>query len=296
MAAHRGKGAVVEAAVGGRGRRSGRGESGGEDREDGEQEASRHALRLGRTNRGFDGEFSSLVDDGASTSRAVFSPRRGEGGRARERLVRGRAQTGWGTPVNRADGGRRTGLASVPDRRLISSVTRTEHRMKSMCQSLAALAMLGLSATTHADDQVAFNAHGTATGTATPGDGGVMDIDLVISLWATHLGKSDGAATYILYPDGSFTGCFMATGVNGNDVVVSATGNLIDFPALPPVCVYDFEQSFTITDGSGAFVGATGGGTSKGQFDLCEVSVVEVTFRGSISRPNPMGPGGRASR
>src|SRR5436305_1867116 len=100
---------------------------------------------------------------------------------------------------------------------MISSVTRTEHRMKSMCQSLAALAMLGLSATTHAGDMVAFRAHGTATGTATLVEDG-MKIDLAISLWATHLGKSTGTATYHLNPDGSFTGMFTATGSNGNDV------------------------------------------------------------------------------
>ena len=158
--------------------------------------------------------------------------------------------------------------------------------MKSICPSLAALAVLGLSATAHAGDQVPFRAHGEATGTAEI-SGNVERIVLDISVQATHLGSSTGSALYFLnLTDLTFTGTFDATGSNGkNTVFFSAEGQLT--PTGDP-CAFDFVQTFTVTGGTGAFTNATGGGTSTGQFNACEISV-DTTFTGTISRPHSGG-------
>jgi hypothetical protein len=170
-----------------------------------------------------------------------------------------------------------------------------EHLMTSIHRSLAALAVLGLSATTYAGDTVPFFAFGSATGTIKPTDvAGVVEVDLGISLWATHLGKSTGPAKYLLDERDprnlTFTGTFTAIGSNvKSSVTFSASGTLT--PVDGSMCLFDFEQKFAVVSGTGAFANATmGGGTSTGQFSMCEgplaVSVIDATFTGTIQRPN----------
>ena len=161
--------------------------------------------------------------------------------------------------------------------------------MKSIYQSLGALAVLGLSATTHAGDMVPFRGHGSATGTIEPLGADVAEVDLNILLQATHLGRSTGTATYLLNVTTlTFDGTFSVTASNGkNTVNFSAMGQLTPVPGS--TCLFNFEQTFTVTGGTGAFANATGGGTSTGQFSTCEapvVSVIDATFTGTISRPN----------
>jgi hypothetical protein len=97
---------------------------------------------------------------------------------------------------------------------------------------------------------------------------------------ATHVGAFQGTASNVVaLPDGTFTGDYTFVAPDGSSI----SGSWHVFPTGAPVNGYlPFVEPFTITSGTGRFVGATGTGTASGLQELATGNVC-TTFTGTIS-------------
>jgi hypothetical protein len=89
--------------------------------------------------------------------------------------------------------------------------------------------------------------------------------------------------SYHATPDGYTFGPGYMTliAANGDKIYLTYYGNNGDFdPAAPAGTVFHIPTTFTVTGGTGRFVGASGSGTNIGM----------LTYPGSLESPDP-GPG-----
>ncbi|MFL6235124.1 MAG: hypothetical protein ACJ76N_18460 [Thermoanaerobaculia bacterium] len=146
------------------------------------------------------------------------------------------------------------------------------------------LTLCGLAAPAAAADQVPFNAEGTAVITAvTHLPGGLTQITGSTSGNATHLGDFTGPITRIQDHQGNFGSTAVFVGANETDsVFLTISGH---FESTGGSCVVTSTGTYTVTGGTGAFAGATGGGTITTEIDRCEGTAMG-TYTGTISRPH----------
>jgi hypothetical protein len=107
----------------------------------------------------------------------------------------------------------------------------------------------------------------TGPGTSTPGG--------ALTTVQSHCVDPEGANP-LLFTDGIFT--FTYTG--GDEISGTYSGTLV--PTAAPT-VFDVDGEFTITDGTGAFADATGGGDATGSLDVATGDAT-ITLTGTIER------------
>jgi hypothetical protein len=123
---------------------------------------------------------------------------------------------------------------------------------------LAALAALSLAAPGRGAEQVPFKGYFVPVITsATPLDATHVLFEVQVTITATHIGKAQGPAFFILdLTDMSYAGQTTWVAANGDSIDEYFEGQFVPTGTLG---LFDNVEQFLVTGGTGRFAGATGG-------------------------------------
>lgn len=144
----------------------------------------------------------------------------------------------------------------------------------------ALLAATAAPVSAHAQEQLVGAYAGTTTQVYVPGTPPALIVDLTVTGLSNQLGPftAVGQQTVNLLT-GIYTGSYTFTAANGDTLTAATDG--IRYLCLSSG-VYSLEEHFTITDGTGAFSGATGEGTGLGTFSTL-ANHIALVFTGNVS-------------